>query len=75
MDVRFISMTWVIIFLRYYETGSIKPRAIGGSKPRVATPEVVSKIADYKERVRIIFNPVSMKISPWDIYICREKLI
>ena len=34
---------------RYYETGSIKPRAIGGSKPRVATPEVVAKIADYKE--------------------------
>ena len=36
---------------RYYETGSIKPRAIGGSKPRVATPEVVNKIADYKESV------------------------
>jgi len=36
-------------YFRYYETGSIKPRAIGGSKPRVATPEVVSKIADYKE--------------------------
>ncbi|ROT71919.1 putative paired box protein Pax-3-B-like [Penaeus vannamei] len=33
---------------RYYETGSIKPRAIGGSKPRVATPHVVTKIADYK---------------------------
>ncbi|KAI2559223.1 PAX6 isoform 54 [Pan troglodytes] len=29
---------------RYYETGSIRPRAIGGSKPRVATPEVVSSI-------------------------------
>ena len=26
---------------RYYETGNIKPRAIGGSKPRVATPSVV----------------------------------
>ncbi len=23
---------------RFYETGSVKPRAIGGSKPRVATP-------------------------------------
>ncbi|KAG7270924.1 LOW QUALITY PROTEIN: hypothetical protein CRUP_025675, partial [Coryphaenoides rupestris] len=33
---------------RYYETGSIRPRAIGGSKPRVATPEVVGKIAQYK---------------------------
>ena len=40
-------------YCRYYETGSIKPRAIGGSKPRVATPEVVAKIADYKERVFI----------------------
>ena len=41
---------------RYYETGSIKPRAIGGSKPRVATPEVVAKIADYKETGVNIIN-------------------
>lgn len=40
---------------RYYETGSIKPRAIGGSKPRVATPSVVSKIADYKRECPSIF--------------------
>ncbi|XP_035216382.1 paired box protein Pax-6-like [Stegodyphus dumicola] len=40
---------------RYYETGSIKPRAIGGSKPRVATPHVVSKIADYKRECPSIF--------------------
>ena len=26
---------------RYYETGSIRPKAIGGSKPRVATSLVV----------------------------------
>ncbi|KAK7081426.1 Paired box protein Pax-6, partial [Halocaridina rubra] len=43
------------ILARYYETGSIKPRAIGGSKPRVATPHVVTKIADYKRECPSIF--------------------
>lgn len=42
-------------FFRYYETGSIKPRAIGGSKPRVATTPVVNKIADYKRECPSIF--------------------
>nr|CAD7399319.1 unnamed protein product [Timema poppensis] len=40
---------------RYYETGSIKPRAIGGSKPRVATSSVVNKIAEYKRECPSIF--------------------
>ncbi|CAH1100280.1 unnamed protein product [Psylliodes chrysocephalus] len=40
---------------RYYETGSIRPRAIGGSKPRVATQEVVSKISSYKRECPSIF--------------------
>lgn len=40
---------------RYYETGSIRPRAIGGSKPRVATAEVVNKIAHYKRECPSIF--------------------
>ncbi|KAJ3599175.1 hypothetical protein NHX12_033138 [Muraenolepis orangiensis] len=40
---------------RYYETGSIRPRAIGGSKPRVATNEVVGKIAVYKRECPSIF--------------------
>nr|ARO85858.1 pax6 [Schizocardium californicum] len=40
---------------RYYETGSIRPRAIGGSKPRVATPSVVGKIAQYKRECPSIF--------------------
>ncbi|KAG0415423.1 hypothetical protein HPB47_007399, partial [Ixodes persulcatus] len=40
---------------RYYETGSIRPRAIGGSKPRVATPDVVSKIAGFKRECPSIF--------------------
>lgn len=44
-----------IIGCRYYETGSIKPRAIGGSKPRVATSSVVNKIADYKRECPSIF--------------------
>ena len=49
---------WQIIPLlpaRYYETGSIKPRAIGGSKPRVATPLVVNKVAEYKRECPSIF--------------------
>ena len=29
---------------RYYETGSIRPKAIGGSKPRVATFQVVDQV-------------------------------
>ncbi|XP_076365937.1 paired box protein Pax-6-like [Tachypleus tridentatus] len=40
---------------RYYETGSIKPRTIGGSKPRVATAAVVNRIADYKRECPSIF--------------------
>lgn len=43
------------VLARYYETGSIRPRAIGGSKPRVATPDVVNKIADYKRECPSIF--------------------
>ncbi|KAH0808211.1 hypothetical protein GEV33_014582 [Tenebrio molitor] len=43
------------IFALYYETGSIRPRAIGGSKPRVATAEVVSKISSYKRECPSIF--------------------
>nr|ALX18492.1 paired box 6 [Ceratophysella denticulata] len=40
---------------RYYETGSIRPRAIGGSKPRVATMSVVHRIAQYKRECPSIF--------------------
>ncbi|CAO2589743.1 Paired box protein Pax-7, partial [Lemmus lemmus] len=43
------------ILCRYQETGSIRPGAIGGSKPRqVATPDVEKKIEEYKRE-----NPVS----------------
>lgn len=40
---------------RYYESGSIRPRTIGGSKPRVATDDVVGKIANYKNECPSIF--------------------
>jgi len=40
---------------RYYESGSIRPRTIGGSKPRVATADVVSRIAHYKRECPSIF--------------------
>ncbi|XP_074605450.1 paired box protein Pax-6-like isoform X2 [Brevipalpus obovatus] len=40
---------------RYYETGSIRPKAIGGSKPRVATQCVVDKIAQFKRECPSIF--------------------
>nr|VZI16515.1 unnamed protein product [Spirometra erinaceieuropaei] len=43
------------ILCRYYETGSIRPKAIGGSKPRVATHTVVSKISQYKRECPSIF--------------------
>eukprot|EP00063_Salmo_salar_P008755 XP_013983590.1 PREDICTED: paired box protein Pax-2 isoform X3 [Salmo salar] len=51
-------------FKRYYETGSIKPGVIGGSKPKVATPKVVDKIADYKRQ-----NPTMFA---WEI---RDRLL
>lgn len=43
------------ILCRYYETGSIRPKAIGGSKPRVATSDVVLKVAQYKRECPSIF--------------------
>ncbi|XP_077293630.1 paired box protein Pax-7-like isoform X2 [Arctopsyche grandis] len=52
------------ILNRYQETGSIRPGVIGGSKPRVATPEVESRIEDLKRQNPGIFS--------WEI---RDKLI
>ncbi|KAK3870771.1 hypothetical protein Pcinc_024029 [Petrolisthes cinctipes] len=49
---------------RYYETGSIRPGVIGGSKPKVATPTVVDAIANYKKQ-----NPTMFA---WEI---RERLL
>ncbi|XP_047521757.1 protein gooseberry-neuro isoform X1 [Pieris napi] len=52
------------ILNRYQETGSIRPGVIGGSKPRVATPEVEARIEDLKRQNPGIFS--------WEI---REKLL
>nr|CAC85262.2 Pax-6B protein [Dugesia japonica] len=43
------------ILCRYYGTGSIKPKAIGGSKPRVATNTVVRKVTIYKQESPSMF--------------------
>lgn len=52
------------ILNRYQETGSIRPGVIGGSKPRVATPEVETRIEELKKQHPGIFS--------WEI---REKLV
>ena len=49
---------------RYYDTGSIKPRVIGGSKPKVATKDVVDAIVKYKSENVTMFA--------WEI---RERLL
>ena len=46
------------------ETGSIRPGVIGGSKPRVATPDVEKRIEDYRRENPGIFS--------WEI---RDRLI
>ncbi|CAG5116177.1 unnamed protein product [Candidula unifasciata] len=52
------------ILARFNETGSILPGAIGGSKPRVTTPNVVKQIRVYKDKDPGIFA--------WEI---RDKLL
>ena len=37
------------ILQRYAETGSIKPGSIGGSKPRITTPQIEAKIEHYRK--------------------------
>ncbi|XP_055904358.1 protein gooseberry [Eupeodes corollae] len=52
------------ILNRYQETGSIRPGVIGGSKPRVATPDIEAKIEEMRQENPGIFS--------WEI---RGKLI
>ncbi|XP_040394861.1 paired box protein Pax-4 [Cygnus olor] len=40
---------------RFYRTGAVEPKAIGGSKPRTATPEVVARIAQLKREQPSLF--------------------
>ena len=49
---------------RFYETGSIRPGVIGGSKPKVATANVVMRITEYKRE-----NPTMFA---WEI---RDRLL
>ncbi|MGH0170642.1 UNVERIFIED_CONTAM: hypothetical protein FKN15_059582 [Acipenser sinensis] len=52
------------ILCRYQETGSIRPGAIGGSKPKVTTPDVEKRIEEYKKANPGMFS--------WEI---RDKLL
>uniref|UniRef100_A0A4W5NQG3 Paired box 7a n=1 Tax=Hucho hucho TaxID=62062 RepID=A0A4W5NQG3_9TELE len=52
------------ILCRYQETGSIRPGAIGGSKPRVSSPDVEKRIEEYKRENPGMFS--------WEI---RDKLL
>ncbi|ENN72562.1 hypothetical protein YQE_10902, partial [Dendroctonus ponderosae] len=52
------------ILNRYQETGSIRPGVIGGSKPKLATPEIESHIEQYMRERPGMFS--------WEI---RERLV
>jgi paired box protein 3/7 len=52
------------LIFRYQETGSIKPGSTGGSKPRVATPDIEKQILDMQKENPGIFS--------WEI---RDKLL
>ncbi|XP_045602181.1 protein gooseberry [Procambarus clarkii] len=52
------------ILNRYQETGSIRPGVIGGSKPKVTTPDIEKRIDDYKKDNPGVFS--------WEI---RDRLI
>ncbi|XP_042230554.1 protein gooseberry-neuro-like isoform X1 [Homarus americanus] len=52
------------ILNRYQETGSIRPGVIGGSKPKVTTPDIEKRIDEYKKENPGVFS--------WEI---RDRLI
>ncbi|KAK2506797.1 hypothetical protein MC885_012154 [Smutsia gigantea] len=53
---------------RYYHTGVLEPQGVGGSKPRLATPPVVARIAQLKGECPALFA--------WEIQhqLCAEGL-
>jgi len=38
----------VSLYYRYRSTGDIQPGQIGGSKPKVTTPDVIERVKEYK---------------------------
>lgn len=58
------------ILQRYQETGSIRPGAIGGSKPRVATNDIELKVSinfnwNYERALtRSVFCPLKLIVTP-----------
>ena len=50
--------------LRYQETGSIRPGVIGGTKPKLATPEIEKRVENYKHENPGVFS--------WEV---RDRLI
>ena len=48
------------ILQRYQETGSIRPGVIGGSKPRVATPELENTIEQVSAKVGQFYSLISI---------------
>ena len=59
-----LSLFAINLTCRFHETGSIRPKIIGGSKPKVATPKVVTAICEYKKE--------NMTLFAWEI---RDKLL
>ena len=52
------------ILNRYQETGSIRPGVIGGTKPKLATPEIEKRVDGYKSENPGVFS--------WEV---RDRLI
>ena len=51
-----VAMTITTFLCRYQETGSIRPGVLGGSKPKLATPEIEAKIEGYKKENPGVFS-------------------